>query len=75
MKIVYKVDKDGMYENIELFNDEKKSIANFNTQADCGEDNSLSRMGVLISIQNILLETTGKKAELITKDYDDESNE
>jgi len=64
-----------MYENIELFNDEKKSIANFNTQADCGEDNNLSRMGVLSSIQNILLETTGKKAEVITKDYYDESDE
>jgi hypothetical protein len=68
MKIIYKSDNEG-YENIELFNDEGESIANFNTQADSGEDNNLSRMGVLSSIQSILEATTGKKAEVIIKDY------
>lgn len=72
MKIVYKTSGDGMYEDIELFNADGKSICGFNTQADCGEDNNLSRMGVLGSIQSILLELKGEKAEVEMKNYDDE---
>lgn len=72
MRIVYKTSDDGMYEDIELFNADGKSICRFSTQADCGEDNNLSRMGVLGSIQSILLELKGEKAEVEMKNYDDE---
>jgi len=69
MKIIYKTSGDYMYEDIELFNEKGESICSFNTQADCGEDNNLSRMGVLGSIQSILKELTGKEAEVIEEEY------
>ncbi len=58
-----------MYEDITLFNDDGKSICNFNTQGDCPEDNNLSRMGVLDSIQSIIKELTGKEVEVEMADY------
>jgi hypothetical protein len=69
MKILYKVSEDYMYEDVTLLDDEGKEIANFNTQADCPEDNNLSRMGVIANIQSIVKHFTGNEVELETADY------
>lgn len=69
MKLQYSVSEDYTAENIDILDDQGVKIASFNTQADCPEDNNLSRMGVLKSLEDFHKILTGKDIEVETVPY------
>lgn len=60
IKVLYSSDDDGEKENVEVVNDAGATIASVNTQADCPEDNSVSRLGIVDLIKSIVSELGGE---------------
>jgi hypothetical protein len=65
MKVIYEISEDYQNEQITVVNDEGKQIAQFITDGESPEDNSLSRMGVLSTVTDLIKELTGANPEII----------